>query len=706
MVQYNDTASKMPAPPRLTERYWDRDLSWLKFNERVLNQVGRPDKTVFEWLSFLHMSASNLDEFFMVRVGRLCNHIHNERARSRKSNVRRLSLLLDELLKIASTSFQKHHDYFLKKVKPLYEANHFAFVQDVTTLVPQEQNQLQHYFQETIYPMLELTVLDNPYVLSTLVSQDLVLGVITHNPVAKEHSKQLTFIQLPPKLPRFYQFNRGRTIFWVPMEEIVRAYLHMLFDNVAIYSVTLFRVIRDGDLSFEENHDTKIPLTRELESKLIEKDQSKIVRLDIEEKHDPWLLNLLQYKWDVHPNSVFLVPRPSLMDLTGLQQLVQQSYDDSPSPASPISFPTQHNGNLFEVLKKQDILLHHPYNSIDLVINFLEKAAEDPYVLAIKMTIYRLAQNSAVTTALRKAAAHGKHVLVLIEIKARFDEAYNMREAKKLEQAGCLVIYGERSVKTHAKMMMIVRREGDHTVRYVHLSSGNYNEDTAKSYADISLMTTDTAYTKDVAEFFDFIIGHSTPQAYKKLITAPFSIRDKLTGMIRQEAKNAQQGLPCGIVIKVNALEDKAIIEELYKASQAGVPIRLIIRGICCLIPQKRGLSATIKVRSIVGNFLEHARIFYFHNQGHAKVYAGSADIMVRSFDKRIESLFFIENPILKQQVINILVYNLRDNVNSYLMQESGAYVQVTPGNEAPFDIHEAFFKLTPDTVMNAQLFA
>jgi len=308
--------------------------------------------------------------------------------------------------------------------------------------------------------------------------------------------------------------------------------------------------------------------------------------------------------------------------------------------------------------------------------------------------------------ALRKAAACGKHVLVLIEIKARFDEVYNMREAKGLEQAGCRVVYGDRSVKTHAKMMMIVRREGDHTVRYVHLSSGNYNEDTAKSYADISLMTTDAAYTRDVAEFFDFIAGHSTPQAYKNIITAPLRIRDQLTGMIRQEAQNSQQGLSCGIVIKANALEDKATVEELYKASQAGVPIRLVIRGICCLIPQRPGLSTNIQVRSIVGNFLEHARIFYFHNQGHPKVYAGSADVMVRSFDKRIESLFLIENPVLKQQVVNILAYDLRDNVNSYLMQESGAYVHATPGDEASFDIHKEFFKIASNSVRNAQLFS
>ena len=254
-------------------------------------------------------------------------------------------------------------------------------------------------------------------------------------------------------------------------------------------------------------------------------------------------------------------------------------------------------------------------------------------------------------------------------------------------------------------MMMIVRREDEHITRYVHLSSGNYNEETAQGYADISLMTTDEVYANDVSEFFNVITGHSMPKTYEYLITSPLNIRKQLTAMIRQEVQNAQQGLPCGVVIKVNALEDEAIIEELYKASEAGVPIQLIVRGICCLIPQKPGLSTHITVRSIVGDFLEHARIFYFHNQGNAKVYTGSADIMVRSLDKRIESLFIIKSPVLKQQVINILAYNLRDNFNSYLMQEDGTYLKITPGNEMPFNIHKAFFEISLDEVMKARLF-
>jgi polyphosphate kinase len=704
MVKDNNPAQKEPAPPKLPERYLSRDLSWLKFNERVLDQVRRPEKTIFDWCKFLSISAYNLDDFFMVRVGSLYNYIDYNQKWVNKLGLQVVPFR-DNLLKEARRSFQKQHEYFLQKVNTLCEPNHFAFVKDITTLSQQEQNQLKNYFKKAIFPMLTPMVFDNRHAFPALVNKLLVFGVVTHNPVEKQDNKKISFIQLPQNLSRFYRLNRSHDTVFVPLEAIIREHLSMLFRNIAIISVTLFRIIRNGDFSLEESDDMEASFVEELKRKLKKRNKGRVVRLEIEEKHDQWLVARLQHRWNIDSDNVFQVPAQSLMDLTGLQQLVQQSGSNNQLPVPPISFSTQRNDNLFEVLKQQDILLHHPYNSIDLVIDFIERAAEDPYVLAIKMTIYRLAQDSAVTAALLEAAERGKHVSVLIEIKARFAEENNIKEAKKLEKAGCFVIYGVSSVKTHAKMMMIVRRKDERITRYVHLSSGNYNEETAQRYADISLMTTNEVYANDVSEFFNVITGHSMPKTYENLITAPLNIRNQLTAMIRQEAQNAKQGLPCGIVIKVNAMEDEATIEELYKASQAGVPIQLIVRGICCLIPQKPGLSTNITVRSIVGDFLEHARIFYFHNQGDAKVYIGSADIMVRSFDKRIESLFVIKSPMLKQQVINILAYDLRDNVNSYLMQEDGTYVKITPGDEAPFNIHKAFFELCLDEMMKARLF-
>ena len=320
------------------------------------------------------------------------------------------------------------------------------------------------------------------------------------------------------------------------------------------------------------------------------------------------------------------------------------------------------------------------------------------------LTIYRLAKNSRVIEALLNAAENGKHVSVLFEVKARFDEENNMRQAQRLQKAGCFVIYGVGSLKTHTKLLLIVRKERDRVKRYVHMSSGNYNESTSKLYTDLGFMTTDDGYANDVQEFFNVITGHSFPDRYENLLTAPRDLRKKLIELIEQEGTQAEEGKPSGIVIKINSLQDKDTIEALYRASQKGVPIRLIVRGICCLRPKRSGLSENIEVRSIVGDYLEHSRIFYFHQGGDPILYSGSADAMVRSFDRRLESLFLIKDEFLKQQAINILSYNLKDNVNAYEMNEDGTYQASDDGAE-PFNIHKEFFKVSSDIVRSAKLF-
>jgi polyphosphate kinase len=343
---------------------------------------------------------------------------------------------------------------------------------------------------------------------------------------------------------------------------------------------------------------------------------------------------------------------------------------------------------------------------MDPVLELLEKAADDPYVLSIKITIYRVSKDSRVTAALLKAAENGKHVSVLFEVKARFDEENNLREAQKLQKAGCFVIYGFSSFKTHTKLLLIVRKEEDDKVyRYVHLSSGNYNETTSRLYVDIGLLTTREVYAQDVSEFFNVITGHSQPSTYRNLITSPRDMRIQLCNLIKREAENCRNGIPAGIVIKMNSLQDKELIDELYAASQAGVQIKLIIRGMCCLRPKRKGLSENIEVISVVGEYLEHSRIYYFHNGGNPKVYIGSADAMVRSFDRRIESLFALEEDILKKQAINNLKYNILDNVNSYIMQEDGTYPREGLNGDAPFNIHKEFYNVTKEIVMQAKLF-
>jgi polyphosphate kinase len=340
------------------------------------------------------------------------------------------------------------------------------------------------------------------------------------------------------------------------------------------------------------------------------------------------------------------------------------------------------------------------------VIELLEKAADDPHTLSIKITIYRVAKDSRITNALLRAAENGKHVSVLFEVNARFDEENNLREALRLQKAGCFVIYGVNSLKTHTKLMLIVRKDEDDKVyRYVHLSSGNYNEVTSRLYVDVGLLTTKEVYAQDVSEFFNVITGHSQPFTYRNLITSPRDMRIQLCNLVKKEAEHAKQGLPSGIVIKFNSLQDKELIDELYAASQAGVNIKLIVRGMCCLRPGRKGLSENIEVRSIVGEYLEHSRIYYFHNAGEPKLYIGSADAMVRSFDRRIESLFMLEDDFLKKQAINNLYYNLKDNVNAYVMNEDGTYKVKELNGEQPFNIHKEFFRVTREKVAQAKLF-
>jgi polyphosphate kinase len=461
----------------------------------------------------------------------------------------------------------------------------------------------------------------------------------------------------------------------------------------------------------EESEDIESNFLDELKRKLQTRRSGRVVRMDVEENPDPWLIRMLKIQWDLDDLNIFQIPRESMIDFSGINQIVghkefKNKRQQLPPQVKPISFPELGTRDLFEVLKERDILMHHPYNSMEPVLELLEKAAEDPYVLSIKITIYRLAKgDSRVSAALLKAAEAGKHVSVLFEVKARFDEENNLREAQKLQKAGCFVIYGVSSLKTHTKLLLIVRNEPDRVYRYVHLSSGNYNETTSRLYTDIGLLSTREAYANDVSEFFNVITGHSDPSTYRNLITSPRDMRNQLIALMRTEAENARNGKPSGIIIKFNSVQDKEFIDALYETSQAGVPVKLIVRGMCCLRPGRKGLSENIEVISIVGEYLEHSRIYYFHNDGDPKVYIGSADAMVRSFDRRIESLFMLEQDMLRQQAMNILRYNLRDNVNAYTMKEDGSYVIKEQNGEELFNIHKEFYKVTKEIIQEVKLF-
>jgi len=688
--------------------YISRDLSWLQFNYRVLAQAKHTGRTVFDRLKFLSITASNLDEFCTIRVGSLYNYLDYGKERFDYNGLREepfRKLLLQEMQNFC----KDQNDHYIQELRPMFHSNGFVIAQYDELSVENTQH-VDEYFNKTIYPMLTPMVFDTYHAFPTLMNNRLLFGVVTKNPTEANHPQKVSFIQVPQNLPRFFEIYGGDVIQFVPIEEILRHNIHNLFRNVEITSINLFRINRNGDFTLEESEDIESNFLEDLKRKLKTRRSGRVVRLEVEENPDPWMMRLLKIQWDLDDYNIFHVSRDSMIDFTGLMQIIGHKDFKSkrvqpPDPIKPLNFPEQGTRDLFEVLKERDILLHHPYNSMEPVLELLEKAADDPYVLSIKITIYRVARDSRITAALLRAAENGKHVSVLFEVKARFDEENNLREAQRLQKAGCFVIYGVSSLKTHTKLLLIVRKDEDKVFRYVHLSSGNYNETTSRFYVDIGLLTTKEIYANDVSEFFNVITGHSQPTAYRNLITSPRDMRIQLCNLVKREAENARQGVPSGIVIKLNSLQDKEFIDELYAASQAGVQIKLIIRGMCCLRPRRKGLSDNIEVISVVGEFLEHSRIYSFHNGGDPKVYIGSADAMVRSFDRRIESLFLLDDEFLKKQAINNLRYNLMDNVNSYIMQEDGTYVLEDPNGDPPFNVHREFFAVTREIVMTANLF-
>ncbi|WP_229236011.1 polyphosphate kinase 1 [Dyadobacter tibetensis] len=685
-----------------------RDLSWLKFNDRVLDQAENKDRNLFDRLKFLAITSSNLDEFFTIRIGSLYNYLDFGKERMDYSGLREVPFR-KLLLKESQDFVRRQNECYSNELLPLFAQHGFRML-TLPEISNEEKKLAEDFFDRTVYPMLTPMLFDYTHTFPVLLAKVLVFGVITQvKGSTSEEDRKLSFVQLPHNLPRFYAIERAEEIVFVPIESIVRNYIQKLYRNVEIVSTNLFRIIRNGDFSMEESDDMESDFIDEIKQKIKSRRLGRVVQASIEPGFDPDLLSLIKKRWEVDDSNVFAYD--GLIDYTSLWSIIKHpEFKDQIPPTRPSVPPLvlerERIPDVFEAMRERDIFLHHPYNNFEPVLQLLEQAAEDPKVLSIKLTIYRLAKNSRVTEALLHAAENGKSVAVLFEVKARFDEENNIKEAQRLQKAGCFVIYGIGLLKTHTKLLLIVRNEGNQVRRYAHLSSGNYNEDTSRLYTDTGLLTTNEEYTHDISEFFNVITGHSNPAEYQNLITAPRYMRDKLLELIDQEAENAKAGLPSGICIKINSLEDRAIIYQLYMASQAGVPIKLIVRGMCCLRPGREGLSENITVRSLVGDFLEHSRLFYFHQNGDPLVYGGSADAMVRSFDRRIESLFKLVDPRVKQEAIHILYFSLQDNVNSYEMQEDGTYLkcEVVEGEE-PLNVHKAFYDVTLEEVMATRLF-
>ena len=692
---------------QLKAKFISRDLSWLKFDERVLDQARDTSKSLFDRLKFLAITASNLDEFFTIRIGSLYNYIDFGKERTDYSGLREVPFK-QMLISSAQEFSQEKHRLFVDEILPLFPENGLllASFADLTTL---EQSEVETYFNRTIYPMLTPMVFDHTHTFPSLLAKTLIFGVVTiggpEKKVSKgksERDRKISFVQIPLNLARFYVIEREDKIVFLPIEELIRQQLQVLYRNVEIESTTLFRITRNGDFDLVEHEDTETDFVDEIKKKIKDCRLGRVTRVEVEQEHSEFLLGEMLKRWSLEKSDIFV--KTAILDFTSFWQILKHSEFKgqvavNPPIVPPLGLKSIQIGDIFETMKRGDILLHHPYNNFEPVIQLLEQAADDPHVLAIKITLYRISKNSRIASALLRAAEQGKHVSVLFEVKARFDEENNIREATRLQKAGCFVIYGIPGLKTHTKLLQVIRNEGTHVMSYAHLSSGNYNEDTAKLYTDLGLLTTDIRITQDIAEFFNVITGHSMPTHYEHLITAPRDMRNRLIEMIEHEVDNHKAGLPAGICWKINSLQDTLTMEALYKASKAGVPILLIVRGICCIRPQRPGLSENIYIKSIVGNYLEHTRIFYFHNDGDPKVYGGSADVMVRSFDRRIESLFELVNSRAKNLAITILNWNLRDTVNSYEMQEDGNYWKVE--SDEPFDIHQEFYHLKEEDLVD-----
>lgn len=658
------------------KNYVNRELSWLEFDYRILNEARDKSIPLFERLKFLSITASNLDEFFMVRVASLKDMVH---AKYKKPDI--AGLKPEEQLILIN---EKTHDLvalqystYNRSLVPALKQQGLEIVCEHEELTEKEQEYVDRYFHKNVYPVLTPMAVDSSRPFPLIRNKSLNIAALVQK---KEGDETLEFamVQVPAGLPRIVELPSGeageRRV--ILLEEIIERNMNALFLNYNIVTAHPFRIMRNADFTLDEEE--AVDLLEEIQKQLKKRQWGEVIRLEVEEKVDKRLLKILKRELAVGAEDIYEISGP--LDLTFLMKMYGMDGFDSlkTPPYTPQPVPAfMNDDDIFTNIRKGDILLYHPYQTFDPVVKFVKTAAKDPDVLAIKQTLYRVSGHSPIIAALAEAAENGKQVSVLVELKARFDEENNINWAKKLEKAGCHVIYGLVGLKTHCKITLVVRREEDGIRRYVHLGTGNYNDSTAKLYTDCGLMTCHPQIGEDATAVFNMLSGYSEPPTWNKLSLAPLWLRNRCIRMIKREAAHARAGKPAHIMAKMNSLCDKEIIANLYEASCAGVKIELVIRGICCLKAGVPGLSENISVHSIVGNFLEHARIFCFENDGSPEVYMGSADWMPRNLDKRVEIMFPVEDPDLKQRVIHILKVQLEDNVKAHILQPDGTYEKI-----------------------------
>ena len=670
--------------------YLNRELSWLEFNQRVLNEALREDLPLLERLKFLAISASNLDEFFQVRVGGLMLLRRSGRKTADASGLtpaRCLAAIRQRILQMSA-------DQYTLLATTLLPALHAAGIRllPVRELLLNQLAKAAATFEDSIFPLLTPLAVDPDRPLPAIPGLHIIVACRLLDP--QTHHSRHALIPIPDTLGRRVPVAiEGGGHAFVLIEDLVATHAARFFPGESVAATTAFRVTRNGDIAVHE--DDSIDLADEMEDVLTARRFADTVRLELRGDAPPELARLIQSVTAVSPQEVYRCDGPpglaAFMELAFLAGFDHLRDADWPPQTPPSIVP---GASMFDTIAAADLLLHHPYESFEPVLRLIEEAAADPDVIAIKQVLYRTARQSRVIQALITAAEHGKHVTVIIELKARFDEARNLHRADELQRAGAQIVYGVKNLKTHAKICLILRRESGHLRRYVHLGTGNYNESTAKLYTDFSYLTCKPEFGNDATLFFNAVTGRSKLLRFQRLVPAPTAMKSVLLDRIASEAERAKQGLPARIIAKVNSLQDPDIIHALYKASQAGVQIRLNVRGICCLKPGDPKHSKNIEVVSVIDRFLEHARLFHFHQGGDSEVYLASADWMTRNLDSRVELMIPIEEPALKRRLVRVLEAYFQDNTQAYRLLPDGSSQRLTrtKGQKA-FRVQDHFYQ-------------
>lgn len=678
---------KKPQP----EYFINRELSWLEFNQRVLNEVSNPENPIFEKLKFLSIVASNLDEFFMVRVASIWDQVDagyetpDAAGLTPKQQIAAISTRV-------RTMMSDMYETLRKEILPELAECGIRFA-DEKSLTPEQSEYLDNYFRTEVFPVLTPMAVDSRRPFPLILNRSLNLGLLIDNGDGQLPS--FATVQVPSGLNRLVRLpDKNGDIVLMMQEQVIARNIDTLFRGRKVLCCHPYRITRNADLAIGEadNED----LLRVIEESLKKRRWGFAVRLEIDHRADPYMIKVLEEALELDPGEAYPIHGPINLDFLMKNIYKLPGFDAYKyKPFTPRQLQLDEGETLFHRIRKGDIMFNHPYDSFDPVVQFIQQAARDPKVLAIKQTLYRVSGNSPIVRALAAAADSGKQVTVLLELQARFDEENNIHWGRQLERAGAHVIYGMAGLKTHSKITLVVRSEADGIRRYVHLATGNYNDVTANIYTDHGLFTCDPLVGDDASAFFNMLTGYTEPPTLKKLVAAPKDLRKKFLQLINREIEHAKAGKKAEIFAKMNSLVDEEIIMALYRASAAGVKIRLIVRGICCLRPGLPEISENIAVHSIVGRFLEHSRIYYFANGGEPEYYLSSADWMPRNLNRRVELLFPVADPELTKKLMDCLKLQWRDNVQASEMRPDGSYVRLTPGDSPRVNAQERLMELS-----------